>query len=140
MRVQRGILDGDRDMMLKRLKIFRFHERLLNPDRTIPACARCFSTFLLRVGPAPGLLASQKRPTVDALTPDSRDATKWDVDTVILWLHRSLHLGHLGDQFRTNGVGGAYLQHLSGEDLVNHLGLLPLQARKVVCSFRALQA
>ena len=55
-------------------------------------------------------------------------------------LRRSLHPGHLEGQFRVNGVDGAFLQLLSEQDLVNRLGLLPLQARKVVCSFRALQA
>ena len=33
--------------------------------------------------------------------------------------------------FVLNGVDGQYLHELSEEDLVTHLGLLPLQARKV---------
>ena len=137
MAVHRGTLEGDRDMMLKRLNIFRFHERLDNPDRTIPSCAPCFSKFLLH--PQSSLSAAQKRLAAGPLTPDRRDAATWDVDTVILWLHRRLHLGHLEEQFRLNGVDGTFLTQLSEEDLVSNLGLLPLQARKVVTNFRALQ-
>ena len=40
--VQTKTLDGSRDMMLKQLNISRFHGRLQNPDRTIPACTGCF--------------------------------------------------------------------------------------------------
>ncbi len=42
-----------------------------------------------------------------------------------------LSLGHLGQQFRDNGVDGAFLAVLSEKDLVDDLGLTKLQARKV---------
>ena len=39
-----------------------------------------------------------------------------------------------------HGVDGAFLQQLIEQGLVNDFGLLPLQARKIVSSFCALQA
>ena len=40
-------------------------------------------------------------------------------------------LSHVKPAFVENGVDGQYLQELSEEDLVTHLGLRPLQARKI---------
>ena len=38
--------DGDATMVLRRLQVFSFTERLFSPGGTIPKCGRCFATFV----------------------------------------------------------------------------------------------
>jgi hypothetical protein len=45
--LKRGIQAGDISMMMKRLKVFPFHHKLVNPDRSLQACGRCFAKFVL---------------------------------------------------------------------------------------------
>lgn len=45
--LKRGVQAGDISMMMKRLKVFRFHHKLVNPDRSIQDCGRCFAKFVL---------------------------------------------------------------------------------------------
>ena len=42
--------DGDASMVLRRLQLFEFTERVVKPCGTIPSCARCFATFVTTHG------------------------------------------------------------------------------------------
>ena len=50
---------------------------------------------------------------------------------VITWLD-SLELGHVAENFRLNAVDGGMMAELTSEELVTHLGLTPLQAKKIL--------
>ena len=65
------------------------------------------------------------------LAPDSKLADRWSVSDVLSYL-QSLGLGHVGPAFQENGVDGQMLCELSEVDLVQNLGLKPLQAKKVI--------
>ena len=145
--LSKNILPGDAAMMKKRLKIFRFHKTIVNPDRSIKACARCFSSFLL-VGDR-GALPNSSGPTLSGTgapqisgskrqlpqqAPSSRptgNVSSWRVNDVIAFL-RDLELGHLEAAVRNNGVDGDMLKTLSCPELVSDLGLSTLQAKKVL--------
>ena len=125
--LSQNLLPGDRDMMLKRLKIFRFHQKLPNLDRPIPPCGHCLACFLLTGSPGGQAGGS------DILLPVAshrKRAASWSVEDVAAYL-RELELGHLAEQFQQNGVDGQMIVDLSQEDMVNDLGLTRLQARKV---------
>ena len=59
------------------------------------------------------------------------DAESWSVADVVSFLH-DLSLGHLAPTFQDNGIDGAMLCELTLEDLMESLGLKPLQAKKVM--------
>jgi hypothetical protein len=133
---------GDTAMMMKRLKLFRFHTKLEQPRR-IPACACCFARFVLGgsqqaaflIAPPPGTTAT-KRPPQGPIgsTPASKRGADWDVQHVVAFLER-LELGHLAPAFRENGVDGAFLLELTHGEMISELGLTPLQAKKVMLRF-----
>ena len=150
--LKKGLQAGDVAMMQKRLHVFRFQSKI-EALVEIPACGRCFAEFLLdpagvadggypprgpftpRDGHGGDGTSGPKRPAGGPTgeTPDAkRGATsaQWSEDAVCSYL-ASLELGHLCEGFRANGVDGAMLCDLSEADLQTHLGLLPLQARKV---------
>ena len=58
-------------------------------------------------------------------------AESWSVVQVVAFL-RQLSLGHLAPTFEENGIDGQMLCELSMEDLMDNLGLKPLQARKLM--------
>ena len=58
-------------------------------------------------------------------------AESWTVAQVSSFLQQ-LSLGHLAPIFEENGIDGQLLCELSQEDLMQNLGLKPLQARKVM--------
>ena len=134
--------------MAKRLRIFRFHEKVVNPDRTLPACACCFANFVLqtckedainaKVGnvvlPLSSSASIGKRPAQSPTgsTPDPKRGlhTTWTIDEVAGFL-RSLGLGHVESLFRNSAIDGRFLGDLSVEDLIHELGLTKLQAIKV---------
>ena len=123
-----GVKPGDVQMMLKRLKIFRFHRSLVNPDRSIVACAKCFAELLLATSPAAGF-----EHTLSGTSPAAgikRTCPGWSVQDVCEYL-QDLELGHVTEVFRQNAVDGALLMDLSEADLVSELGLTRLQARKI---------
>jgi hypothetical protein len=132
-----GVHTGDVEMLVKRLKLFKFHAPLANVDRTIGACVCCFCKLVLSgSAEAPMLPVTSKRgpPGSTGLTPPPKKAASylsWRVDDVVAYL-RSLELGHLEAAFRANGVDGPFPATLSEEDLVTELGLTRLQARKVM--------
>ena len=41
------VSEGDASMVLRRLKMFHFSERVVKPSATIPSCARCFACFVM---------------------------------------------------------------------------------------------
>ena len=133
-----GVHAGDVEMLVKRLKMFRFHAPLVHVDRTIGACASCFCNLVLSGsshGPiVPAHVASKRGPQGHTgLTPLSKKAAgclQWRVDDVVNYL-QSLSFGHLESAFRSNGVDGQFLSTLSEDDLTTELGLTRLQARKV---------
>jgi len=63
-------------------------------------------------------------------TPNAKKWHSWSVEDVCSYLVK-LELAHVSDKFRACGVDGAFLADLSEEDMVQELGLLKLQARKV---------
>ncbi len=63
------------------------------------------------------------------------DKSSWDVKTVAWWLEDN-HLGALVKPFRTNAIDGKDLQHLTEDDLVEHTGCTPLQAKKISRVFK----
>ena len=42
--------DGDASMLLRRLQVVRFTERVAKPNSKIPNCAPCFATFVMSQG------------------------------------------------------------------------------------------
>jgi len=158
--LKEGLQAGDIQMMLKRLKIFGFTRKLVNPDRTIPACGRCFAEFLwqhqkpdetLNMLPvrdvvpidAPNLGGSSssssnqpsKRLPLDPTgsTPEAKRRLhcSWTLEEVIQFLH-TIGLGHVEAAFRTNAVDGQFLSELSAEELQSELGLTVLQVKKLL--------
>ena len=59
------------------------------------------------------------------------EAESWSVEEVVSFLHQ-ICLGHLAPTFQENGIDGQMLCELTSEELVENLGLKPLQARKVM--------
>ena len=138
-----GLQQGDLDMMAKRLRVFSFHKKVVNPDRSIPACPRCFASFLMHYKTpeesnaaaaasqdACGSKRSAPGPTGSSPDRQRRLAT-WTVDQVSGFL-AEIGLGHCEAIFRTNAVDGLFLAELSQADLVTELGLTNLQARKLL--------
>ena len=123
-----GVKPGDVQMMLKRLKIFRFYKALVNPDHSIVACAKCFAEFIFGTSPAAGFedMLSGTSPSAGV----KRPCPRWSVQDVCEYL-QELELGHVTEMFRQNAVDGAMLMDLSEADLVSELGLARLQARKI---------
>ena len=142
---KRFLKKGDVDMMLKRLLVFKFTKKISIPKTVAAGCPCCFAKFLLApppvegttglVGPAPAdpAGAGSKRKILDSAgqSPDRKKADRWSVNDVLAYMQH-LGLGHVGPVFEENGVDGQMLCELTELDLVNNLGLKPLQARKVV--------
>ena len=137
------VATGDVTMMMKRLKIFEFCHVLTGPRREIKPCAHCWATLLLGRQTAQdgdGKGAAQARaqsaptkrerqgPTGD--TPGPKRSAGWSVEDVVGFLG-GLDLGHVAPAFRMNAIDGLMLADLSEKDMVEELGLTPLQARKV---------
>ena len=128
MALRAKVLPGDRDMMLKRLKIFRFQRKLENPQRDLPACGHCFARLLLtHAGGSPG----RADPIVLPVAETSKPVPEWSTEDV------AEYLAHLGfhehvHAFMENGVDGQMLLTLSENDIVGELGLTRLQSRKVL--------
>ncbi|CAE8704307.1 unnamed protein product [Polarella glacialis] len=151
--LKRGLGQGDVEMMLKRLRIFSFHYKIPRDEiLSLEPCAACFAKLLLRP-PLPVSLSSatssggysdppatEKRKSYEATgsTPDPKKPASWSVATVCRFLE-GIDLGHVVPSFVENGVDGAFLMELDEADLVNHLGLKPLQARKVWSRFGRFQ-
>lgn len=141
-RVRNGQLQGDIEMMLKRLKLFRFHAPLENPDTSIKACPQCFSRFLLgqrRESPAATPRPPHSKrpaPGPSGSTPDGKRSGLVTVAAVGAWLE-TIGLNHLADDFQANGIDGAFLFELSEGEMVQDLGLTKLQARKVFSRWHA---
>lgn len=158
-KVKAGLQSGDIEMMVKRLKIFRFHAKVVRPDRSIPACGACFAKLVLCHSGPRGSAAGQPSTSHSAAlcaaqaaelastssgfkreasghtgcTPDAKRASysNWSVNDVVQYL-RSLELGHLEPAFRHNAVDGAFLVALSEEELVAELGLTRMQSKKIL--------
>lgn len=127
---------GDIDMMLKRLCIFRFAAKLQNPDTSIYPCGTCFAKLVLGSSDSrPQVLLGAKRPPqgTTGATPEGKRQSlciDWSVDQVVASIE-DMGLGHVTDAFRHNAVDGRFLTELSQEELVSELGLTSLQAKKV---------
>ena len=141
---------GDVEMMLKRLKLFKFSQVLTNPMK-VPACGRCFATLLFQApcmqsqqpglarqasvsGPAVGCQASLCKHgsalPAGGQPPAKRRCSTWNVEDVVAYI-KSLGLGHVEDKFRDNAIDGQMLIDTPEDELRSELGLLPLQARKI---------
>jgi hypothetical protein len=122
-------------MMLKRLLVFKFTQPISLPKNVVQGCGPCFAAFLLGHGvspPHPMLPASSaEAQTTAAEELHVEHAESWSVLQVVAFL-RQLSLGHLAPQFEENGIDGQMLCELSMEDLMETLGLKPLQARKLM--------
>lgn len=135
---KRFLKQGDVEMMLKRLHVFKFTAKISIPKNVAAGCARCFSRWLAEaetVSAVSGLplVSASLRPTEDATARllDTSQAESWSVHEVVCFLE-TLNLQHLGPAFVENAVDGLMLCELAEGDLVDNLGLKPLQARKVV--------
>ena len=132
---KRFLKQGDVDMMLKRLKVFTFTKKICIPKAVVPGCACCCAAFILRKKEAVCPVAMQ----VDEIPSEAArcgevsvaQAESWTVAQVSSFLQQ-LSLGHLAPIFEENGIDGQLLCELSQEDLMQNLGLKPLQARKVM--------
>jgi len=125
--------EGDIHMMLKRLRIFRFHHTVEKPSE-VPACATCFAQFLLGSG-TPRVNTCDKRHACAGFTGDTPDAKRrnpyeWSVQEVVQYVEQ-LELGHVKDKFTENAVDGAMLLQLSEDDLQHELGLTKIQSHKI---------
>jgi len=135
--LKKNILPGDRDMMLKRLKVFRFHVKVDTPDHTIPPCKRCFAHFLLnqdqnREGDSqPRAPRREASGSMEEAPAAKISACDWSVDDVASYVAR-LGLSHVQESFRSNAVDGRMLTEMTLDDLMQDLGLTRLQARKVM--------
>ena len=141
--------------MAKRLRVFRFHQKLVKPDRTLPACGRCFAAFLLQPAAlCDSLLGGAGRNVDEAPTSSKRPAEghtgntpagkrcsesrSWTIDEAITFV-RDLGLGQLEISFRSNAVDGRLLAELSEAELVSELGMTKLQAKKLASRLPQLQ-
>ena len=123
---------GDVEMMLKRLLVFNFTKPIAIPKPVVQGCAHCFAHFLVSHTLLPIAVAPSSAATTPQHPPVSvEDAESWTVANVVSFLH-DLSLGHLAPTFQENGVDGAMLCELTLEDLMESLGLKPLQAKKVM--------
>ena len=130
---------GDIEMMLRRLKIFRFHAELTEPMK-VADCAHCFARLLLGEFDVRGEFTHCQTPRPSkrnvpfghtGYTPEAkRRVDSWTVEEVASFID-GLRLSHVRDNFLFNGVDGQFLLQLSEEDLVSELGLTRLQARLV---------
>ena len=119
-----GILPGDISMLLKRLKIYKFHAVLENPDTTVVPCGCCFANFILQTG----------RPQqLQAVRPHGlqKPVGQWTISDVTTWL-ASLGLERVAPRFEMNAIDGQMLVTLTATDLRDELSLTPLQARKII--------
>lgn len=123
---------GDVEMMLKRLLVFNFTKPIAIPKPVVQGCAHCFAHFLVSHPLLPIAAAPSSAATTPQHPPVSvEDAESWSVADVVSFLH-GLSLGHLAPTFQDNGIDGAMLCELTLEDLMESLGLKPLQAKKVM--------
>ena len=122
---------GDVDMMLKRLLVFSFSKPISIPKATVQGCASCFAQLVLDNGMPPLPSSAPSQAPVPGADVRVEDARLWSVSQVVSFLHH-LSLGHVAPQFEDNGVDGQMLCELTRDDLINNLGLKPLQARKLM--------
>jgi hypothetical protein len=138
---KRFLKQGDIDMMMKRLLVFRFSRKIFISKKVAKGCACCFARLLLSEAP-PGCISNSAAVAVEATgkrkaeystddSPARKKSATWTVADVVAFLER-LNLGHLAPTFQENGVDGQMLQGLSEEDLVKELGLKTLQAKKII--------
>ena len=122
---------GDFKMLMKRLRVFRFHHVLQEPDVSLWPCGPCFSQFILERGcasaPVPRAISATQ---VTSTSPLPKDLTVWNVADVRAWLSE-IEMSHVSPQFVENSIDGAMLATLTDEDLQGLLGLSVLQTRKV---------
>lgn len=135
---KRFLKEGDVEMMLKRLHVFKFTTKISIPKNVAAGCARCFSRWLLEAetvsgGPALPYASAPKSLAADSVARhlDTSQAESWTVREVVCFLE-TLNLQHLGPAFVENAVDGLMLCELEEKDMVDNLGLKPLQARKVI--------
>ena len=125
---------GDVDMMVKRLKIYEFKQKVSIPPHVAKGCAACFAHFVLREGQAVQGQCERSKPeaTSSGDTPEPKRmlCLFWTVDDVCKYVS-DLELGHVAPAFKENAIDGRMLASLSEADMVAELGLKPLQARKV---------
>ena len=123
---------GDVDMMVKRLKVIEFKQKVTIPNHVAKGCCSCFARFLLESGQKSRPETAKREATPSGETPDAKRmlCLAWTVDDVCKFI-TNLELGHVVAAFRENAVDGRMLASLSEADLVDELGLRPLQARKV---------
>ena len=126
-----GIMLGDFEMLMKRLRVFRLHHVLQEPDVSLWPCGPCFSQFILERGcasaPVPRAISATQ---VTSTSPLPKDLTVWNVADVRAWLSE-IEMSHVSPQFVENSIDGAMLATLTDEDLQGLLGLSVLQTRKV---------
>ena len=130
---KKKIEGGDIEMMSRRLKVFEFSHKWVNPRKVKP-CPCCFSKLVLEEskpcqpcdhgGPVSGV----KRSAEAAALASIKDWGIRDVNEFLV----SIDLGQLSNVFRNNAVDGPFLATLSTQDLVSELGCSNLQARKIL--------
>lgn len=129
---KKGILQGDVDMMLKRLKVFLFYQPIEEPEVIVP-CAHCFAHLLY----GPGEPTTPKRKPDESghrqkgESPPTKKAAGWSIDEVVSWLGEQ-GLARLEETIRKNGVDGALLCELTRQDLREELGCTGIEAAKIL--------
>ena len=123
---------GDLDMMVKRLKVFDFKQKVDIPSHVAKGCSSCFARFVLGQNRASHVQTAKREATPSGETPEPKRmlCLAWTVDDVCKYI-ADLELGHVVAAFRENAVDGRMLASLSEDDLISELGLKVLQARKV---------
>ena len=98
LKTKKGLLQGDIDMMLKRLKVYLFAEPIDNPEE-IEGCAHCFA----KLPDGRGVPGTPKRKAEESAhrqkgqtPPAKKNAAGWSVDEVVSWLGAQ-GLGRLED-------------------------------------------
>ncbi|CAK9020269.1 SAM domain-containing protein (Fragment), partial [Durusdinium trenchii] len=112
---------GDLDMMVKRLKLFEFKQKVTLPSHVAKGCGSCFAHFILGPGLQTRVLRSEaaKRgatPSGETPEPKRMMCLSWTVDDVCTYI-ADLELGHVVAAFRDNAVDGRMLASLSETDL-----------------------
>ena len=122
-------------MMLKRLRVFVFKAPIDNPEK-IPACGPCFAELLYgsSQGEKRKAAASAHRDKGDS--PPTKKAADWSIDEVVAFMQKLQLPPGIEGRIRENAVDGELLCSLDRHELINELGLTPLQAAKVLQRLR----